>query len=149
MNASQLKALIESSRDDSHFFSKENMRFSGDSMGNFGVAGPIPMTNPMDSKAPVILAWELYRRRANRKGLTGSTFWSVESTRQLHGYQSLLNDEVYHAKKPFEIKVFKHMDGRYTAQIAGGWHLDVSNLTLGVLIGDTYARHFDTLNTRF
>lgn len=60
--ASQLRAAVEAAGHEPYFFTRETMRFFGDTMRNYGVrdAGT---------------AWELYRRRAVKHGLRSSAYF--------------------------------------------------------------------------
>ena len=77
---SDLKHRIEGARAESHFFCRQNMKFSGDTMGNYGVR-----------RHPVVvqtwhgpyLAWELYRKRPVKCGLQASAFFDVQTMRQV------------------------------------------------------------------
>ena len=76
MTASELKYQAEQAGHDSHFFTRANMRFFGDTMRNYGVrdAGKIK-TNSGDK----VQAWELYRRRAVKHGLKASAYFHKET----------------------------------------------------------------------
>jgi hypothetical protein len=76
MNASQLKEQVESHNPDSKFFSRENMNWSGDTMGNYGVRGPFKLKDMRDSEHEV---YELYRRHPVKYGLTRSAYFDAVS----------------------------------------------------------------------
>lgn len=62
MTPSELKRLYEAANPDGLFFSKNNMKFSGDTMKNYGV---------LDRDTH----WELYRKMPTKAGLKGSFFF--------------------------------------------------------------------------
>lgn len=70
MNSSELKFNVEQNDPGTLFFSRNNMKFGGDTMRNYGVCTAKIMTANGE-----VEAWELYRRRPTRKGLTGSVFF--------------------------------------------------------------------------
>ena len=76
MTPSQLKFEIERAHTESLFFSRNNMKFAGDTMANFGVRSAGVITSNMDEQ---IEAWELYRKRTTSKGSSGS-FWFNKTT---------------------------------------------------------------------
>lgn len=82
MTPSKLKFEIEKRNPESKFFTRENMRFAGDTMGNFGVRSATVRTN-WDSEGNYttfdgvsVECWELYRKRTTKKGLGGSFYFS-------------------------------------------------------------------------
>ena len=88
MTPSQLKARIE---DASRFFSRENMKFSGDSMRNYGVRTTVARTNwtasgeYVEGDGVTRTAWELYRKRATCRGMKSSAYFDAETFQQIHG----------------------------------------------------------------
>lgn len=87
MTPSELKYHVEQSNDDSKFFSRENMKFAGDTMKNFGVhqnVVPVGVTyeNGICTEFKSVKVWELYRKNATRKGFGGSFYFNrVDYTR--------------------------------------------------------------------
>jgi hypothetical protein len=79
---SKLRARIEANRHETHFFSRENMRFSGDTMRNYGARGPLKFRTNAGEECYV---FELYRRKATRKGLTGSAYFRADTYAQTWG----------------------------------------------------------------
>ena len=71
--ATDLKHAIEEAREESHFFSRENMRFAGDTMRNYGVRGPIAIK----TYSGEVQAYELFRRRAVKHGLRASAYFDA------------------------------------------------------------------------
>ena len=75
MNASELKAKIEQTGEQPYFFSRETMKFFGDTMKNFGVRrstrGGVPV-------------WELYRKRPVKHGLQGSFYFDQSSFKRIY-----------------------------------------------------------------
>lgn len=69
---SDLKAAHEAANPDSLFFSRETMRFWGDTMRNFGVRQPVEVTT---SQGVTTLAFELYRRRTNARNSRLGSYW--------------------------------------------------------------------------
>lgn len=81
MNASELKYKHESNFPSSLFFSRESMKFSGDTMGNFGVmSGSIRQYD-----GSIAEAWILYRKKTTRKGFGGSFYFSKLDFSRIHG----------------------------------------------------------------
>jgi len=70
MTPSDLKRLHERNGGE-HFFSRCNMRFAGDTMGNFRVRmGDVEDTlHAGECKRPDMAAWCLYRAKATRCGV--------------------------------------------------------------------------------
>ena len=81
MTVADLKEKVEALR--SSFFSRSNMRFSGDTMGNYGVR-PKPVSLTCFS-GDVALVWELYRRRPVKHGLQAPAFFCTNTFQQRHG----------------------------------------------------------------
>ena len=69
--ASDLRRFVEET--ESHFFDRESMRFFGDTMRNYGIRQPQPVTLYDGS---TVLAYELYRRRPVKHGLKGSAWFN-------------------------------------------------------------------------
>lgn len=82
MNASQLKFKVECAREDSLFFSRNNMKFAGDTMRNYGVRGPLKFKT---SSGELCEVYELYRRRAVKFGLKDSAYFRADTYAQTHG----------------------------------------------------------------
>lgn len=74
MTPSQLKAELMELRPESPFFSRENMRFAGDTMANYGVRLAIVGDCP---------CYELFRRRPVRYGLKKSAYFRCSDMRQV------------------------------------------------------------------
>lgn len=75
MTASELKYHVEQAGHESHFFTRETMRFFGDRMANYGVRGPVTVqtyTGPAQ-------AWELYRRRPVKHQNQESAYFHTET----------------------------------------------------------------------
>lgn len=81
MTASELRTMHESAHPDSFFFTRNNMRFAGDTMANFGVRAQ-PVTFETWS-GDVVTCWELYRRRAVKHGLRASHYFDCETLRHV------------------------------------------------------------------
>ena len=70
MTPSQLKARYENAKPDGLFFTRNNMKFAGDTMRNYGVT-----RFRHDGKEYA----ELYRKRAVKHGLTSSVWFELET----------------------------------------------------------------------
>ena len=81
MTVADLKAKVDELN--SPFFSRNNMRFSGDTIGNYGVR-PKPIYIIRSSGA-VCSVWELYRRRPVKHGLQAPAYFCTETFQQRHG----------------------------------------------------------------
>lgn len=89
MSPSDLKYEIESRRPNSRFFSRENMRFAGDTMRNFGVR-KVTVTTDYDAEgnytgrpAESVECWELYRKRPVKCGLKSSNYFACDNFRRV------------------------------------------------------------------
>ncbi|CAB4222635.1 hypothetical protein UFOVP1655_159 [uncultured Caudovirales phage] len=78
MNASELKRNL--GHTGSYFFNRENMKFFGDSMANFGVRKRVICNN----RGVEVECWELWRKRAVKHGLQSSHYWAVDNFRAVH-----------------------------------------------------------------
>jgi hypothetical protein len=82
MNASELKYNVEQSNHDSHFFDRSSMKFSGDTMRNYGVRSAVIRTmydaegNYAGAEGVEMEVWELYRKRPVKHGLRDSAYFS-------------------------------------------------------------------------
>ena len=87
MNAYELKYNVEKSG--SNFFSRDSMKFFGDTMKNYGVRSAVVVTNYdkndnwVDSGVSVEV-WELYRRHAVKHGLTKSAYFDKKTFVGVH-----------------------------------------------------------------
>jgi len=75
MTASDLKFRVELAGHDSKFFTRETMRFFGDTMRNYGVRGPIEVETPTRK----VMAYELYRRRPVKNNNQSSAYFDAET----------------------------------------------------------------------
>ena len=71
MTPSELKAAVEATGRESHFFTRRSMRFFGDTMRNYGVRASV-VRDAINVERKV---WELYRRRRTPKGATDSSYF--------------------------------------------------------------------------
>lgn len=78
MNASELKRKVEANNPNSKYFTRNNMRFAGDTMRNYGVCSSKVMLHSGET----VEVWQLYRRKATSKGLTSSVFWYKDTFAQ-------------------------------------------------------------------
>lgn len=90
MTASKLKAAHEAAFPSSRFFSRNNMKFAGDTMANFGVKA-VKVTTTYDAddnyveSGIAVEAWELYRRKSVNKGAAGKVaYFAKEDFRELN-----------------------------------------------------------------
>ena len=79
MTPYDLKDKVESTRSTSKFFCRENMKFSGDTMSNYGVLSATIQT--WTDPEPVEV-WELYRKRPVKDGLTRSAYFRKDNFHQ-------------------------------------------------------------------
>lgn len=88
MKPHELKNLIESAHRDSKFFSRENMRFAGDTMRNYGVRSAIIRSNEIYSNGlslPVeIEVWELYRRKPVKHRIHESAYFCKTTLQRVY-----------------------------------------------------------------
>ena len=71
MNASELKHHYEINNPKGHFFTRNNMKFAGDTMKNYGVR---------DTGSN----WELYRRCPVKHGLNSSAYFDKVTFKQVY-----------------------------------------------------------------
>ena len=79
MNASELKYQVERAGHEPYFFTRNTMKFFGDTMRNYGVRSATITTN-MDE---VVECWELYRRRPVKHGLKNSAYFTKNEFRRV------------------------------------------------------------------
>lgn len=73
--ASDLKYYVELAGHDSHFFTRDTMRFFGDTMKNYGVS-KVFVTLHSGEKVP---AYELFRRKPVKHGMKSSAYFDAET----------------------------------------------------------------------
>ena len=78
--ASDLKFELERLHPDSMYFARENMKFFGDTMRNYGVRQPRKIVDIMGEER---MAYELYRKRPVKNGLARSAFFDSETLLQV------------------------------------------------------------------
>lgn len=88
MNASELKYQIESHGNAPYFFSRDTMRFFGDTMRNYGVRQTEIVTSYDNQGNYVeggitVKVWELYRRHAVKHGLKSSAYFDMVTFRRV------------------------------------------------------------------
>ena len=74
--ASDLKFAVESARQEPYFFTRETMKFFGDTMANYGIRQPVTVTTASGDTVP---AYELTRRRPVKHGLQDSAWFHAET----------------------------------------------------------------------
>ena len=75
MTASELKAKIEQTGEQPYFFSRETMKFFGDTMRNFGVR---------QSTRGGVPVWELWRKRPVKHGNKNSFYFDQQTFRRVY-----------------------------------------------------------------
>lgn len=89
MTASKLKAAVEAAGTADRFFSRNNMKFAGDTMANFGVRS-VKVSTTYDANDKyveggiIVEAWELYRRKPVNGGVQSSSYFAKEDFRELN-----------------------------------------------------------------
>jgi len=83
MTASELKYRVEQAGHSPYMFSRDAMKFFGDTMSNFGVRSK-PVTVETYSGGQY-QCWELYRRRPVKHKNQGSFYFEVDTFRRIHG----------------------------------------------------------------
>ena len=86
--SSDLRAFVENAKHDSHFFSRQTMRFFGDTMANYGVRR-VTIRVRYDTNGDYVSAdgveieaFELYRRRPVKAGNQKSAYFRADTFRQ-------------------------------------------------------------------
>lgn len=94
MKASELKAKVEQGRD-RFFFTRQTMKFFGDTMRNYGVrdGGAIPYHwdddgNSYSDSPHLIEVWELYRRHPVKHGRKSSAYFDKKTFRRVFPSES-------------------------------------------------------------
>ena len=82
ITASELRARIEGARSESKFFSRVNMKASGDTMRNYSASGPHAFTTICGEHCEV---YALHRRRPTAKGLSAPAFFRAKDYSQTWG----------------------------------------------------------------
>ena len=80
MTASELKAKVEARGTASYFFTRETLRFFGDTMSNYGVRETVIDTWSENN----VEVYELYRRRPVKHGLWSSAYFRKDTLEQAH-----------------------------------------------------------------
>lgn len=76
MTPAQLKDKVIEKNPGSLFFSRNNMKFAGDTMSNFSVLKPAEITTNMGEKR---MCYELKRKKPVKEGIQSSFFFCAES----------------------------------------------------------------------
>jgi hypothetical protein len=74
--ASDLKWHVEQAGHAPHFFTRETMRFFGDTMANYGVRQPVEVDTASGGK---VMAYELFRRRPVKHNNSQSAWFNAET----------------------------------------------------------------------
>ncbi len=72
------------------FFSRETMRFFGDTAKNYRVVGPVTV---LSSGRTVVNCWRLDRKRPVKCGLQDSVYFSVRTFERVFKFQPSLGDK--------------------------------------------------------
>lgn len=89
MTPSELKRHVEQTG--SYFFTRNTMKFFGDTMANYGVRSAVVRTryrgdgNGFDPAGREVEAWELYRKRPVKHGLDSSHYFNKETFNEVLG----------------------------------------------------------------
>ena len=88
MTPSELKHNVEISGNEPHFFTKDTMKFFGDTMSNYGVRSATIKTyddTVVNGKYEIveIEVWELYRKRPVKHGLSDSTYFCKKTFKRI------------------------------------------------------------------
>lgn len=91
MTPSELKYQVQANNTESHYFTRDTMKFFGDTMANYGVRSAVISSdydndgNYVGESGPVsIEVWELYRKRAVKHGLKGSVYFDKATFKRVH-----------------------------------------------------------------
>jgi hypothetical protein len=84
MTPSELKYQVEQAGHDSHFFTRDSMKFAGDTMRNYGVCAATITANYNAAGEYVpegvsVEVWELYRKRPVKHGLRDSAYFDKQT----------------------------------------------------------------------
>lgn len=80
MTKSELKAKVEATG--SYFFTRQTMKFFGDTMSNYGVKSKPVMVN--NSLGEAVECWELYRKYPVKHGLRNSAYFNTKTFERVH-----------------------------------------------------------------
>lgn len=84
MTPSELKRKVQEAGHDPYFFSRENMRFFGDTMRNYGVRTDYVEVQGMHDPYPQkIEVWELYRKHPVKHGNQSSAYFCKQTLRRV------------------------------------------------------------------
>lgn len=87
MTASELKYHIEQRGEEPYFFSRQTMRFFGDTMSNFGVRSvTVRVFDHQVQTTRSVLAWELYRKHPVKHGLQSSHYFRKDGYDKITDY---------------------------------------------------------------
>jgi|KBSMisStandDraft_5_1062788.scaffolds.fasta_scaffold1183956_3 hypothetical protein len=81
MTPALLRANVEAAGREPYFFTRESMRFFGDTMANYAVTRE-PVTFKTYS-GETVTAWELRRKRPVKHGLRAPAYFDVETFRKV------------------------------------------------------------------
>lgn len=80
MTPAELKTHVEQGQD-RFFFTRDTMRFFGDTMRNYGVRSkPVQVTTP---SGDTVTCWELYRKRPVKHGMQRSAYFAVDTFKRV------------------------------------------------------------------
>jgi hypothetical protein len=80
MTPSELKYNVDATG--SKFFSRENMKFAGDTMKNYGVRSKPQLIDVGNDQQ--VLCWVLYRRKPVKHGMQKDAYFNNRTFKQVH-----------------------------------------------------------------
>lgn len=81
MTPSELKARVEETEGERYFFTRDSMRFFGDTMANYAVTKePVTFT---DYSGETVTCWELRRKRPVKHGLRSPAYFCTTTFRKV------------------------------------------------------------------
>lgn len=81
MTPAELKANVENTSTDRHFFTRDTMKFFGDTMRNYGVTSKPVIVETRSGE--VVECWELYRRKPVKHGMQSTTYFATDNYRRV------------------------------------------------------------------
>jgi len=79
MTPSELKYQVENTKGESYFFTRQTMKFFGDTMKNYGVRSATVDTHTQQN----VDVWELYRKRPVKHGLQKSAYFDKQTFKRV------------------------------------------------------------------
>lgn len=79
MTPSELKRQVEAAGHERYFFTRDTMKFFGDTMRNYGVTETVII----NSTGNLVDCWELYRKRPVKHGMIDSAYFCKETFKRI------------------------------------------------------------------